>query len=70
MFNCLGFCCGKVMQKHTLKNQSINSFLLITRDQWKTTPTKLTGEALKFGVKSMSVGASLGLDWPLGFTTA
>lgn len=57
-------------QKHTPKNQSINSSLPITRDQWKTTPNKLTGEALKFGVKSMNFGASLGFYWPLGFTTA
>lgn len=35
-------------------------------DQWKTTPNKLT---LKFGVKSMSSGASVGLGC-LGFTTA
>lgn len=39
-FICLEFCCGKVTQKHTMKNQSINSFLPITRDQWKTTPRR------------------------------
>lgn len=39
-FNCLGFYCGKMIQKCTPKNPSINSFLPITRDQWKTTPNK------------------------------
>ena len=35
-------------------------------NQQKTTPNKLTGEVLKFGMKSTSLGVSLGLGWPLG----